>query len=509
MLIALIIFIVLVLFFSHFWYKNRTSLVTNWPVVGMLPGLVCNLDRIFDFFTYDILDLCGGTFKYKGPWFPSLDFVLTSNPMNVNYILSKNFLNYEKGSEFREIFEPFGEGIVTSDSDSWKSQRKALHSVMVKNYRFVSYIDIVFKQVLEKGLIPVLEHVVKLGTDEVVDLEDVLQRFDYDNICLLALGFDPKALSVPLPDVPSKAAFNDIEDCLMVRYLMPVTLWKLQRWLQIGEEKRLSNALKIADDFLYDCIASKREKLRIKNRVEEDEFDLLTALLVEQESEVLSVSGKISDKFLRDTAFNFMAAGKDTISACLTWFFWLIATNPSVETKILQEIKVNIPTSTDRNSILLFTGDELSRFTYLHAALCETLRLYPPVPINHKNAIKPDVLPSGEHVEGNTRILISFFSMGRNEEIWGKDCPEFKPERWITDNGEIMHIPTYKFTAFSAGPRTCLGKDMSFKQMKMVAINMLWNYKFEVVEGQPIKPSKSITLHIENGLKVRIKKRNV
>lgn len=59
---------------------------------------------------------------------------------------------------------------------------------------FAIYQDIIFKQVVEKGLIPVLEHVVKLGIE--VDLEDVLQRFDYDNICLLALGFDPKTLSL-------------------------------------------------------------------------------------------------------------------------------------------------------------------------------------------------------------------------------------------------------------------------------------------------------------------------
>ncbi|XWS32723.1 hypothetical protein CRYUN_Cryun22dG0014400 [Craigia yunnanensis] len=395
-------------------------------------GLVCNLDRIFDFFTHDILDLCGGTFKNKRPWFPSLDFVLTSNPMNVNYILSKNFLNYEKGSEFREIFEPFREGIVTSDSDSWKSQRKSLQSLMIKNNKFAIYQDIIFKQVLEKGLIPVVEHIVKLGIE--VDLEDVLQRFDYENICLLALGFDPKALSVSFPEVPSKVAFNDIEDALMYRYLMPVSFWKLQRWLQIGEEKRLSKALKIDDHFLYDCISSKREKLRSTNKVEEDEFDLLTALLVEQEGEILIVSGKISDKFLRDTAINFLAAGKDTISAVLSWFFLLLATIPSVETKILQEIKVNSPTT-----------------------LCETLRLYPPVPINYNTAIRLDVLPSGDHVDRNARILIFFFSMGRMEEIWGKDCLEFKPERWISEHGDIVHIPTYKFTAFSAGPRTCLG----------------------------------------------------
>ncbi|XVE67860.1 hypothetical protein DITRI_Ditri09bG0021700 [Diplodiscus trichospermus] len=508
MLIAIIFIFSSCLLLFH-WYRNRNSLVTNWPVVGMLPGLVFNMDRVFDFFTHDILDLSAGTFKFQGPWFPTLDFVLTSNAMNVNYILSKNFLNYEKGSEFREIFKPFGDGIVTSDSDSWKTQRKNLQLLMIKNNKFVTYQDIVFRQVLEQGLIPVLEHVTKQGTE--FDLEDVLQRFDYDNICLLALGFDPKTLSVSFPEVASKVAFNDIEDALMYRYVVPVMFWKLLQWLQIGEEKRLSKAMKIADDFLYGCIATKREKLRSTTRVEEDEFDLLAALMIEEHEggEILSVSEKISDKFLRDTAFNFLAAGKDTISAGLSWFFWLITTHPHVETKILQEIKANSPIKIDRNTIKFFTSDELNSFTYLHAALCETLRLYPPVPINVKTAIQPDVLPSGDHVGRNARILISFFSMGRNPEIWGDDCLEFKPERWISEHGDIVHIPTYKFTAFSAGPRTCLGKDMSFKQMKIVAINVLWNYHVEVVEGQAISPSKSITLHIENGLKVRIKRRNV
>lgn len=503
MMAIAIIFIVSSLFLLIHWYRNKNSLVTNWPVVGMLPGLVCNLDRVLDFFTHDILNLCDhGTFKFNGPWFPSLDFVLTSNPMNVNHILSKNFLNYEKGSEFREIFQPFGDGIVTSDSDSWKKQRKSLQLLM-KNKKFTAYQDIVFKQVLEKGLIPVLEHIAKQGINIEVDFEDVLQRFDFDNICLLALGFDPKSLSVSFPEVASKTAFNDIEDGLMYRYVVPVSFWKLLKWLQIGEEKKLSKALGIADDFLYHCIASKQEKLIIRggNRVEEEEeFDLLTALMVSE--------GEISDKFLRDTAFNFLAAGKDTISAGLSWFFWLIATNPDVETKILQEIKANYPTN---SKYYFFNGGELLHgFTYLHAALCETLRLYPPVPINVKTAIKPDVLPSGDLVDRNTRILISFYSMGRMEEIWGEDCLEFKPERWISENGtEIVHVPSYKFTAFSAGPRACLGKDMSFKQMKIVAINVLWNYQVEVVEGQAISPSKSITLHTENGLKVRIKKRNV
>ncbi|WRX13466.1 Cytochrome P450 - like 10 [Theobroma cacao] len=91
--------------------------------------------------------------------------------------------------------------------------------------------------------------------------------------------------------------------------------------------------------------------------------------------------------------------------------------------------------------------------------------------------------------------------MGRTEEIWGKDCSEFKPERWTSERGDLIPVPSYKFIPFSAGPRVCLGKDLSFKQMKTVAINVLWNSQVEVLECQTVFPSSQSTgLHFENGL---------
>ncbi|KAI4323414.1 hypothetical protein L6164_023022 [Bauhinia variegata] len=106
-------------------------------------------------------------------------------------------------------------------------------------------------------------------------------------------------------------------------------------------------------------------------------------------------------------------------------------------------------------------------------------------------------------------ILISLYAMGRSEEIWGKDCLEFKPERWISEKGSIAYVPSYKFISFNAGPRTCLGKDLSFIQVKMVVSAILWNYRIHVVEGHPISPSISIVLPMKYGLKVRITKRNL
>nr|GEY85050.1 alkane hydroxylase MAH1-like [Tanacetum cinerariifolium] len=114
------------------------------------------------------------------------------------------------------------------------------------------------------------------------------------------------------------------------------------------------------------------------------------------------------------------------------------------------------------------------------------LRLYPPVALEHKAPLKADVLSSGHVIDASTRIIMCFYSLGRTEDIWGDDCMEFKPERWFTKDGGIKHEPSYKFTAFHAGRRTCLGKEMGLIQIKMVADLIISRYRVELVEGHKI-----------------------
>ena len=215
-----------------------------------------------------------------------------------------------------------------------------------------------------------------------------------------------------------------------------------------------------------------------------------------------------SNKILRDTAFNLIAAGSDTMGAGLAWFFWLIATHPSVEMKILKEIKENLMVKDDKKWEC-FGIQELDTLVYLHAALCEALRLYPVVAFDPRTAVKADILPSGHHISANTPIIISLYAMGRMEEIWGEDCMQYKPERWISEQGGLISVPSYKFTAFGGGPRSCLGKAMAFIQMKIVATSIIWNFHVEMVEVHPVSPSVSVVLHMKHGLKVRITKRRV
>ncbi|KAJ1402053.1 Cytochrome P450 [Sesbania bispinosa] len=468
----------------------------------MLPQALLNLWRIYDFITDDLKSQ-GGTSEFKGPWFTNMDCIVTGDPMNVHHIMSKSFDNYVKGDEFREIFQAFGDGIFTADSESWKYNRTLFHSLFKQRSFEVLQEKIIHKKV-QRSLLPILDHVQQQGS--VVDLQDVFNRFTFDNICSLVLGYDPNCLSIHFPEVACEKAFNQAEECIFYRHTVPMCVWKFQKWLQIGQEKKMTEAWKIFDQFLYACIASKREELSKYSRNQmgaETQVDLLTALMRSEEK------GQVhDDKFLRDAAFNLFVAGRDTITSALTWFFWLVATNPLVESKILEEIKDNFGAKEKKHGLLLGM-EEVKKLVYLHGAICETLRLFPPIPFERKQAIKADTLPSGHHIDPKTMILFSLYSMGRFEDLWGNDCLEFKPERWISERGSIVYAPSYKFISFNAGPRTCLGKDLSFIQMKMVATAILCNYSIQVVEGNCATPRHSIVLLMKHGLKVRITKRGI
>jgi len=114
--------------------------------------------------------------------------------------------------------------------------------------------------------------------------------------------------------------------------------------------------------------------------------DLLSRFIVLTEEQ----PEKYSDKYLRDILPSLVLAGRDTTSVALCWFFHLLCKNPGVEEKLLQEIHAVVKENENKcvnieESITMFsqslTHTELNKMHYLHAALSETLRLYPPVPM--------------------------------------------------------------------------------------------------------------------------------
>ncbi|CAH8344894.1 unnamed protein product [Eruca vesicaria subsp. sativa] len=478
------------LIFHHLLFKKpHDRFLKNWPVLGMLPGFLMVLHRIYDF-SVEVLESTNLTFPFKGPWFTGMDILVTVDPANIHYMLSSNFSNYTKGADFKEVFDVFGEMIFNSDGELWKNQRRAAQ-YMLNHQGFQKFSMSATRTKLDDGLVPLFDRFSK--EEMVVDLQNVFQRFTFDTTFVLVTGFDPKTLSIGMPEDEYAKALDDLGEGIVHRHIMPKFLWKLQKWIGFGQEKRMMEADATFDRVSAKYILAKRNEVRAQGATDPQHEDLLTSHMKLDTSkyELLKPS---DDKFLRDTILAFNLAGRDTMASALSWFFWLLSENPRVITKIRQEI----------TNINLHGQDKL---VYLQAALYESMRLYPPVPFQRKSPIKPDLLPSGDKVDANSTIMIFLYALGRMRAVWGDDAMEFKPERWVSQSGCLRHEPSFKFLTFNAGARTCPGKQLALTLMKTVAVEIIQNYDIKVIKGQKIEPDPGLILYMKHGLRVTITKR--
>ena len=472
-----------------------------WPVLGMAPTLALNIDDLLGWCTRSLVR-AGGTFHYRGVWFGGFYGILTANPANIEHILKTNFKNYPKGEYYRERFrELLEDGIFNADDELWKEERRVTKTE-VHSSRFLEHTFTTMRDLVELKLVKLME---KMATSKrVFDLQDMLVRFTFDNICISAFGVDPGSLGVDLPEIPFAKAFEEATEYTLARFLMPPFVWKPMRFLGIGSERKLKKAVIVVHAFANKIVRERRNKMR-KVRSLNDPSDFLSRLM---QGEYEKEEGNyFSDKYFREFITSLIIAGRDTTSVALVWFFWLVHNHPQVEKRILSEIKEIRGKLASQVTHEPFNAQELNEMVYLQAALTESLRLYPSVPIEMKQALEDDVLPDGTRVKKGARVFFSIFSMGRIESIWGKDWEEFKPERWIKE-GKIVSGDQFKYVVFNAGPRLCVGKKFAYTQMKMVAAAILVRYKVKVVEGQTVVPKLTTTLYTKNGLLVTLQDRD-
>ncbi|XP_050366740.1 cytochrome P450 94A2-like [Argentina anserina] len=438
---------------------GKCKLPKSYPIIGSLLALYKNHANKLAWYTELLQNSPSATFSMHHSF--RHRFVVTANPAVVQHILKTNFPTYQKGPSSRQMLqELLGDGIFNADGDNWKFQRQlSSHEFNTKSLR--KFVEMVVDTELNLRLIPIL---FKSSTDRtVLDFQDILQRFAFDNICKIGFGYDPEYLLPSLPQAKFAVAFDDAVKISSERFGYLRAVWKIKRALGIGSESRIWQVVSDVREFANTIIRQKKREMNETKTLES--HDLLSRFLS---------SGLSDEKFVTDIVISFILAGRDTTSAALTWFFWLIANHPHVESEILKEIEEKSETGDGY--------DEAKEMVYLHAALCESMRLYPPVPIDSKEAVNDDVLPDGTKVKKGMAVGYHVYAMGRMEQIWGKDCAEFRPDRWLerdvaADKRRFVAKDQYSYPVFQAGPRVCLGKEMAFLQMKRVVVGVLKRFK--------------------------------
>ncbi|KAJ7951019.1 putative Cytochrome P450 [Quillaja saponaria] len=460
------------------------------PAEGTVFGQIFYFNRLYDYQTEQ-----AKTHKTFRLLAPGQSEFYTTDPRNIEHILKTQFEKYPKGKYNEDILNDlFGKGIFAVDGEKWRQQRK------LASYEFSTRVLRDFScSVFRKSGAKLVRLISEFSDAGVVfDMQDILMRCTLDSIFKVGFGVELNCLEGSSNEGTAfTRAFDDSNALIYWRYVDPS--WKLKRFLNIGSEAKLKKNVKIIDGFVHGLIKTKREKLTLQQD-SNDKEDILSRFLVESKKD----PEKMNDQYLRDIILNFMIAGKDTSANTLSWFFYMLCRNPLVQEKVAQEVK-DVTGSQEAEAnidefVAKITEAALEKMHYLHAALTETLRLYPAVPVDGRVAEKDDILPDGYSVKNGDAIYYMSYSMGRMTYIWGDDAEEFRPERWL-NNGIFQPESPFKFIAFHAGPRTCLGKDFAYRQMKILSTALLRFFRFKLAdETRNITYKTMLTLHINGDL---------
>ncbi|KAL3692756.1 hypothetical protein R1sor_006407 [Riccia sorocarpa] len=514
--------------------RHRNTGPRSWPILCTAVEHVVNYPRLHDW----LLHYFQKTRTISAPMPFNQYFYYTVDPASVKHILKTNFSNYPKGEVFQDrMRELLGEGIFNADGDTWRTQRKvAAAEFSLKSLRDFSSDS--FKEYACKlaGLIAWVHEERKE-----IDMQDLYMRLTLDSIGKIGFGVTIGSLPdrLPLPENAFATAFDRTNEIVTERFINPS--WKLQRFLNIGGEAELAKNVEIVDDFVYKVIAKRkleRQGRSLKSDTEVKKADIISRFLDLSES---GLHPNLSDKMLRDVVLNFVIAGRDTTAVTLAWMTYQLAENKAMCNRLYQELrsfherklgsefrrwswddeweqlqkqlgaeeaqrrKSELFVQTMRRQFLDFTKilsyESLKELSYLHAVINETLRLFPAVPLDPKGILEDDILPDGTFLKKGNMIAYSPWCMGRMKSIWGPDAAVFNPDRWLHD-GVFVPESEYKFTAFQAGLRTCLGKDSAYLQLKIVSSTLFRFFEFRRTKSHDIGYRMMATLSMQGGLDV-------
>ena len=143
--------------------------------------------------------------------------------------------------------------------------------------------------------------------------------------------------------------------------------------------------------------------------------------------------------------------------------------------------------------------EQLDQLSLLERVTKESLRLLPPFPVIHRVSTEMNVL-GGYPIPPGMEIIMSTYHTHRLIEIY-PDPFAFKPDRWLTIQPSV-----FEFTAFSGGPRMCIGSSFALQELKVIIALVLQNYRLEFIPGSRVDRLVHVTLTPKNGMPMIIRK---
>lgn len=407
----------------------------------------------------------GDVFKIRlGP----KPILVVSHPDAVEEVLVTKNRSFVKHFALRRTKSTLGKGLLTSEGDFWRGQRKLSQPAFNRDQigRHAGMMVAFAGRMLDGW-------------------RDGQARDAQDDMMRLTLEIAAKALFDA--DVTGESAgASAAMDCVMKAFTARLgRIVALPDWIPTPANLRLVKAIRELDRIVFRMIADRR-------RTGEDRGDLLSMLLKAQGEH----GERMTDRQLRDEAMTLFMAGHETTANTLAWIFYLLAEHPEVEAKLHAELDSVLG---DRAPTL----DDLPKLAYADRVVTETLRLYSTVWLLGREAIEPVTIAGYPLAKGWT-VYMSQWIVHRDPR-WFDDPTSFLPDRWA--DGLMKRIPRYAYFPFGGGPRLCIGNNFALMETVLLLATIAGRYRLRLAPDANVVPLPTMTLRPEFGVKVIAERR--
>ncbi len=332
-----------------------------------------------------------------------------NDPEAIHEILTRRQPDYGKGVGFERVKMLLGDGLIVSDGDHWRTRRKMLQPAFSRPS--VGAMGGLIARCIEERAETWEAHA---DSGDPLDIVDEANRLGLRIILRSVFGDDLEALDAREGGNPFNLVVDTVQRDLMfaMRFRQ---LWPVVR--ELVEARRARGAAGEAEDFLGRYLAARDR----------------------DSGEPLDMEGMV------DELMTLLVAGHETTAATTAWAWSLLARHQDVQRALAAEVDAVGPAVMDGKMIQ-------GRYDLGSRVIHETLRLYPPVWMFTRKALKDDVL-AGHPVPAGTQILITPYLLHRHPAYW-EEPERFDPSR-IPSSGIAPVRGAY--IPFSSGPRRCAG----------------------------------------------------
>jgi cytochrome P450 len=401
----------------------------------------------------------------------AMTFHLVSHPDLVKHVLQDHAQNYPRSKFYKLVSLATGEGLVVSDGEKWRRQRKLLQLAFHRHR--TAALDTLMTTAIGQMLDRWNHHAQRA---EPVNLGDEMMR--------LALRIVGEALFSR--DISSKS--DELGRAVSVA--MEYINYRVQHLLApplfvpTPRNLRFQRARQTVDQLIYDMI---RER-RFDGTTREDFLGLLISARDEERNE------SMTDQEVRDEAVTFLGAGHETTAVALTWTWYLLSQYPEVERQLRAEIAQRLGGRRP-------TADDLPRLSLARRVIEESMRLFPPVWMMSRGVVHDDSL-GGYHIPAGSLVLVSQYVTHRHPAFWPN--PErFDPERFCPEQSALR--PRFAYFPFAGGPHSCIGNEFAMMEAVFAVAMTMQRFKLELVPGQPVVPNPIFTLRPKHSVLVMLR----